>query len=77
MEINFDNIVVYILYFGLPALSVIWFIVSLILYLTAPKKSKKRDDMKVVTVISGILAFMLVGAFVMLMVAALIAMKNG
>ena len=73
---EFDSVMVYILFMGIPAMVLIWFAVSLILTLTAPKNSRKREDFKTMAMISGILAGLLTLTVVGLVIAALIA-KNG
>ena len=73
---EFDSVMVYVLFIGIPAMALIWFVTSLILTLTAPKRSRKRDDFKTMAMISGILTGLLLFTVLGLVIAALFA-KNG
>lgn len=75
MGAEIDQVLIYVLFFGLPGLSVIWFIVSLILYLTAKKNTQRKSDFQVMAIISGILAFLLAGLIGVLIIAAAFAVK--
>ena len=70
-----DPVLVYILFFGVPGLSVVWFIVSLILYLTAKKNTQRKSDFQAMAIISGILAFLLAGLIGGLLIAAAFAVQ--
>ena len=73
---EFDTIMVYILFMVIPAMALIWFLVSLIICLTSPKNSKRRDDFQTMATIAGILTGLLLLTVVGLVIAALFA-KNG
>ena len=76
MENEVNDLLVYALFIGVPILSIIWFIVSLILYRTAKKNSQKKSDYQVMMVISGILTVLLVGFSATVLIAALVAMQQ-
>ena len=72
-----NQLMVYVLFFGLPGLSVIWFLVNLIVFLTAKKNSRRKEDFRGMMIISGVLAAVLVGVVVSLMLVTLYASKTG
>lgn len=54
--------------FGLPLLSLVWFIVDLVLFLKCPKEdTKKRRKCRIQLILSGILAFIFVGGLTLLL----------
>ena len=73
---EYDSIMVYILFIGIPALALIWFLVSLILCLRAPKNSQKREDLKTMAMIAGILTGLLALTVLGLSIAALFAQSG-
>ncbi len=57
-----------IIFFGLPLVSLIWFIFDLVLFLRCPKDEKeKRRRYRNQLIMSGILAFMFIGGVSLLM----------
>ena len=57
-----------ILFFGLPLVSLIWFIFDLVLFLNCPKGEKeKRRRYRNQLIMSGILAFVFIGGVSLLM----------
>ena len=69
----FSEVILPALFFGIPAAAVVWFIVSLILFLGTPKESEKRKKRKLSLILSAIIAgiFVLIvaGFFLLLMIA--------
>lgn len=57
-----------IIFFGLPLVSLIWFIFDLVLFLRCPKDEKeKRRRYRNQSIMSGILAFVFIGGASLLM----------
>lgn len=63
-------------YLVLPVAILIWFIVSLILFLRTPKDSPERREKRRMLVISGIFCLILVGLIAALMIALMIGVAH-
>lgn len=63
-------------YLGLPVAILIWFIVSLILFLRTPKDAPERRKKRRMLVISGIFCLILVGLIAALMIALMIGIAH-
>lgn len=58
-----EGIIILIIVFGIPFTSVVWFIFDLILFLRCPKeKTDSRKKYRNQTILSAVLAFLLVGS---------------
>lgn len=58
-----EGIIILIIVFGIPFTSVVWFIFDLILFLRCPKeKTERRKKYRNQTILSAVLAFLLVGS---------------
>ncbi|MDE6501697.1 MAG: hypothetical protein K2L10_06400 [Ruminococcus sp.] len=68
MESIFETIISCLLFIGIPAGIIIFFIVSLILLKKTPKDSEKYKSRKTVFIVSSVLAGILVTAFVVLFI---------
>lgn len=70
MEILDDlvEILVILLFFGLPAVSFLLFVISLVRFLTCPKDDPERPKRKKKLIISIIPAAIICGAFIALMI---------
>lgn len=57
-----------IIIFGLPLLSLIWFVFDLVLFLKCPKgEQEKRKKYRNQLIMSGVVAFVLIGGISLLM----------
>lgn len=69
-----SEIITLAVFFGVPAAMLIWFMVSLILMLKTPKENtEKRRRRKIMTIVSGVIAGILVlviGGFIALLALA-------
>lgn len=69
----FSEVILPILFFGIPAASLVWFIVSLIAFLATPKDSEKKKHRKLLLIISaiiaGIFALIIAGFWILLLIA--------
>ena len=63
-------------YLVLPIAIIIWFIVSLILFLRTPKDAPERRDKRRMLVISGIVCLILVGLIAALMIVLMIGIAH-
>ena len=63
-------------YLVLPVAILIWFIVSLILFLRTPKDSPEYRKKRLMLVISGIFCLILVGLIAALMIALMIGVSH-
>jgi len=72
-----DEIVIYLIFWGLPVLSVIWFCVSLVNFLRADKQDLKlRKKRKILLIISSILMVIFVGGVIAIIIAISQAMAH-
>lgn len=63
-------------YLVLPVAILIWFIVSLILFLRTPKDAPERREKRRMLVISGIFCLILVGLIAALMIVLMIGVAH-
>ena len=72
-----DELILYLILYGIPAMTVLWFVVMLILFLKAKKAGAPRKKVfLVLTIVSGALAFLLVGAVVTLHVLIFLSIQH-
>lgn len=62
------EVLIYFIYFGIPAAAVIWFVISLILFLRTDKSNPKRQTRKILVIVSACVAGFLVAALILLMI---------
>lgn len=71
------EILIYLLFWGLPALSVLWFCVSLINFLRTDKQDLElRKKRKILLIISSILMVIFVGGLIAIIIAISQAMAH-
>ena len=73
---NIAGMLILILFFGLPIGTVIWFVVSLVLFLRTPKDDPLFRGRRIRLIVSGILAGVLVTAVVALVILLMIAIVH-
>ena len=72
-----DELILYMILYGIPAMTVIWFVVMLILFLKAKKAGAPRKKaFLVLTIVSGALSFLLVSAVVVLHVLIFLSIRH-
>lgn len=61
----------FIIFFGAPVMSLIWFIIDLVLFLKCPKEDKeKRRKCRIQLILAAVLAFIFVGGTALLLYIA-------
>lgn len=75
-KMDLQAILITALFFGLPIGAVIWFVVSLVLFLQTPKDDPRFRGRKIRLIISGVLAGVLVAAVVSLIILMMLVITH-
>jgi len=71
-----DLIIIIVIFLGLPILSLILFLVSLVRFLSAPKGSEVRKNRKGVLIASAIIAGVLISIVVSIIILFMMSIAN-
>lgn len=70
------DILFYTFFFGIPAVALIWFVISLITFCRTDKSSSERKPRKALLIVSGCVAGVLVLALISFAILSMLVIMN-